>query len=65
VDVRVLAALMAVRAGKSRSAVEAPRLVSVPVRFAGLRFNRASDDSAGQSIADCFEIAHSYPRRRH
>lgn len=63
--VRVLAALVTIRPRESCAAVEALRLMRVPVLFAGLRLHRAGNHAARQRIADRFEIAHSYPRERH
>lgn len=55
---RMLTAFVAVRPFEPGAAVEAIGFVRMTVRFSGLRLDGTSDHSAGDCIANRFEIAH-------
>jgi hypothetical protein len=61
VDVGMLAALMAIRSCQRPSAVEAAALMRMPVALAGLRLDRAAQDSAGDRVCNRFEFPHIAP----
>ena len=66
VDVRLLAAVLTVRAGERGAAVEAIGLLRVAVsRLAGLWLDRPSEHSARHRFPDRLEFRHWSPLRRY
>jgi hypothetical protein len=60
VDVRLLAAFVAIGPRQRRAAIEAGPLVGMAVgRFTGIGFDRAAENAAGDRIAQCFEFPHA------
>jgi len=58
VDMGVLAAFVAIRAGQRRAAVKAAGLVGMSVAFAGARLDRSPEDATRYRVAESFQFTH-------
>ena len=67
VHMRMLATLVAERPAEVGAAVQALGFVGEPVwaDFARTWFDRAADDSAGNGVAQAFQIPHRHPLPRY